>query len=281
MEPVYRPLLHLEAYGDVPDPHVDYGEACFARQYSRPTLSLEAYVHHHHGPSRRGASGAYPVVAAIEAHVFELVPHVVYARLALAYVQVAVADEAVLGEVGAYGNGLRIALLDAEVDVAESAVKGTCAGVLRLPARLRQASGEPYHVVLLRLIAWGALAEYDLRPLLAVAYKPDSAGHVYGAADKVLSFGNEQDAESFLRLEAVDSLLESFADVGLAVGLDAVVFGGEVESLRVDRPLRVDRSFDAVRLRNACDGDNKDCDSSECFHRHTIILIMFKINSSG
>ena len=144
-------------------------------------------------------------------------------------------------------HGVGVAVLYAQVNVAHGAVEGAGAGVAGLYAFFHHVPGEPEHILRLALVtghffleARGVLGQDDFRALLAVADEAHGAGDVDGLADFVLAFGDEQDAEVLFLLHLVDGRLKGVGHVHLAVGLDAVVLGREVERLGVVRPLLID-----------------------------------------
>ena len=74
-------------------------------------------------------------------------------RLALANVDGHMADKAVLCVVGAQGHCVRIAVLNAQVNIGHGAVEGSRIGVARFLPLFDQSAGEPKHVSGLSLVA--------------------------------------------------------------------------------------------------------------------------------
>ena len=223
-------------------------------------LAFEIAVGHHDLPARGGLGREDAVFTADEGDVLHLVADIEKTGLALADVDRHVADETVLGEVGAQGDCLRVAVFDADVDVGHATVEGAGSGVTDAVLVRDDTAGEPEHVFALALVVGmfvgetgGVLGKDEFRTFLAVADHADGTRDVDGAADAVFAFGNEEDTECLFRLDAVDGCLKRLGDIGLAVGGDAgEVLRGEKQGLGIIRLLGVDRLLlDGTRGKGA------------------------------
>ena len=163
------------------------------------------------------------------------------ARPVAAYLDVAVADEAVLRKVRADGDGCRVSPANTEIDVRQCAVEGTRVGIRRLTSLGGNTTGEPHHVLLPFLVARRIGCQIDDGTPLSIPNQPHGRRNLDGTADAVLAFGQEEDTEVFLLLHLENGTLQGVGHILPPIGLKSIVLRGEVIGLGVIRPLGVDR----------------------------------------
>ena len=212
------------------DFHVYDGKAGVPGQDRSFLLPLEICVHHGYGPAGRRDIGTDAVTCPEELYVLQFVAGIVQAGEAVTAVDGNMADDSVLGEMRAEGNGHGITLLDAEIDVGDAAIEGSGAGVHH-PFRVGDdAAGKPHHRRLLLVESRGIPPEDDLGAFLAIPDDTDGARDVNGPGHAVFALGKVQGTESPLLLDGVEGGLQRIADIELAVGTDAEVLLREEDS---------------------------------------------------
>ncbi len=126
-----------------------------------------------------------------------------------------VADEAVLGIMGAQGHRMGVSLFNAQIDVRHGAVEGPGTGVTERLPLLYHPPCEPEHVPRFPFVIGYLLLKSrrirlqdKFRPLLPIADQPDGIGYIYGTRYDVFPLRNKENAEITLSFNLVDGFLQ-------------------------------------------------------------------------